>query len=225
MGILARRAVASSRGVGCELGIAALRSSVVVAARDEQAFFCRVAHQWPRRNRRQASITAAESTARTSRRERSDERWERERKSACSRAVGDQLAGCRWSDPRSIVPDAQQRAGKIRARRKPCRTGHGRGVDGSGRQWAEQTNIGDRYCCPLRLVSRVSRLVSRLLSLSPPRALAGGRAGRRRNANIKTNGEAGARQRSGTVQLHSPVGGQRTMHRLPPYPGEGCALR
>lgn len=68
--ILARRAVASSRGVGSELAMAALRSSVVVAARDEQAFFCRVAHQWPRRNRREASIVAPESTARTSRRER-----------------------------------------------------------------------------------------------------------------------------------------------------------
>jgi hypothetical protein len=159
--------------------MAALRSSVVVAARDEQAFFCRVAHQWPPRNRRQASIAAPESTARTSRRERSDERWERERKSACSRAVGDQLAGCRWSDARSIVPDAQQRAGKIRARRKPCRTGQGTGC----RREREALGRADKHrgrgtaalsVSGLCLGSRVSCVVSPLLSLSPPRALADG---------------------------------------------------
>jgi hypothetical protein len=164
--MLERRAVASSRGVGCELAMAALRSSVVVAARDEQAFFCRVAHQWPPRNRRQASIAAPESTARTSRRERSDERWERERKSACSRAVGDQLAGCRWSDPRSIVPDAQQRAWKIRARGSragEAKEGMSTGAGGNGQ--SRQTS-GTRYCCPLCLgsLSRVSCLVCRVSS-------------------------------------------------------------
>jgi hypothetical protein len=51
---------------------------------------------------------------------------------------------------------AQGRLGRAGSRAGQAKA---RDVDGSGRHWAEQTNIGDQYCCPLCL-SRVSCLLS-----------------------------------------------------------------